>query len=68
MGRVKLKFGQLHAQSACIYQGVGLVVAQAFADTKKDGPPKLVKGEYNDLAQAPSFEAAIANINAALAV
>jgi hypothetical protein len=67
VGRVKLKFGQLHAQTACYYQGFALVVSQALGGNRKPGEtPKLVEGEYTDLGQAPSFEAAIAQINSAL--
>jgi hypothetical protein len=64
---VKLKIGQLHAQTLCHYQGFALVVSQALGGGKKtDGTPKLIEGEYTDLSKASSFEAAIAGINRAL--
>lgn len=65
---MKLKFGQLHAQTTCYYQSFALVVGQALGGTKSASPGKLVQGEFNDLGKAPTFEAAIANINAALTV
>lgn len=64
--RVKLKFGELNARMLCQYTSFGEVVAGLFGSKDDgDGPP-LVKGEYNDLAEAPSFDAAIAAINSAL--
>lgn len=62
--RVKLKFGELNARMLCQYTSFGEVVAGLFG--KKDDDEPLVKGEYVDLADAPSFDAAIANINNAL--
>jgi hypothetical protein len=67
IGRVKLKFGELNARMLCQFTAFAEVVNGVFGkgDSSGESAP-LVKGEYNDLADAPSFEAALANINAAL--
>lgn len=63
--RVKLKFGELNARMLCQYTSFGEVVAGLFGKKDDDDAP-LVKGEYNDLADAPSFDAALVAINNAL--
>jgi hypothetical protein len=62
---VKLKLGELNARMMCQFTAFAEVVNGVFGD-KKSGDGSLVKGDYTDLADAPSFDAAIANINAAL--
>jgi hypothetical protein len=61
---VKLKLGELNARMLCQFTAFAEVVNGVFGKKESGGP--LVKGEYTDLAEAPSFEAAIAKINAAL--
>jgi hypothetical protein len=60
---VRLKYGQLHATAMCHYQSFALVVSQALGGDKKTS---TLKSDYTDLAKAPSFDAALANINQAL--
>lgn len=65
ISRVKLKVGELNARMLCQYTAFAEVVNAALGGSKQSsGHPQ--KGEFNDLAQGPSFEAAIANINRAL--
>lgn len=60
---MKLKLGELNARMLCQYTCFAEVVGSIFGKSE-DAP--LRKGEFNDLADAPSFEAALANINSAL--
>lgn len=61
---MKLKLGELNARMLCQFTAFAEVVNGVFSDGKSGG--SLIEGEYTDLAKAPSFEQAIANINAAL--
>jgi hypothetical protein len=63
---MKLKFGELNARMLCQYTAFAQVVAGIFGD-KQDGPTPA-KGDYTDLAEAPSYDAALAAMNAALNV
>jgi hypothetical protein len=60
IGRVKLKFGELSARMLCQFTAFAEVVNGIFGKADGDAEQPLVKGEYNDLADAPSFDAALA--------
>lgn len=63
---MKLKFGELNARMLCQYTAFAEVVGGIFGSKKAETGP--VSGEYEDIAQGASFEAALANINNALRV
>jgi hypothetical protein len=64
---MKLKFGELNARMLCQYTAFAEVVSGIFGD-KKETNTMPTKGEYVDLAEAPSYDAALAAMNAALSI
>lgn len=60
---MKLKLGEQNAILLCQYTSVSEVIGGIFSDGK-DKPAG--GGDFVDLAQGPTFESAIANINQAL--
>lgn len=60
VGRIKLKFGELNARMLCQFTAFADVVNGIFGSG--DGKEDVV-----DLADAPSFDSALASINRALA-
>ena len=63
VGRLKLKYGELNATLLCHYTSIAEVANHVFGDGSSGGKDP----ERVDLTEgAPSFEAAIANINSAL--
>lgn len=61
MAKVRIKLGEMNALALCTYTAVASVVNGAFG-----GGGSAPVEERNDLAQAPTFEMALLNINQAL--
>lgn len=61
--RIKLKLGELSTVALCNYTAFAEVARAALGGG--DGGGEAPK-DYEDLAKAPSYDAALANINSAL--